>query len=380
MKNSSLRLLPLLLIGLLCWPAAKPIDADPGNDKLLYELSLQLLLTENYEEAEACFAKLVAASPNDAVLLTNRGINQAMWGLSLIKKGEMQDLIKYVFPFEVRPNSGIRGEITDEHRFITQCFEAAVRQFEQVIQLEPEGAGGYLNLASAQALLSRWAQQPALLRTAFNNLNQALAKAPANSTTKGYGYIVQGIIYDYLGNEAKRDDAFQLALTQHQVQPDTRLSSLVERNRSIASGGEAIFVQASGENYNVFEDQLEAIDGISLQQLKKGTSLPVSNTYADMGEAKIYGKDYPQSTLYVYYHSDNHYLLFHRTGSQYPNTSMKGIALGHSEARVKKAYGEPARILPAAGGKYLFYKKAKLLFFIGTDGTVQSWMVWLAKV
>ncbi|MCB9265021.1 MAG: hypothetical protein H6558_08350 [Lewinellaceae bacterium] len=379
MKNFSLPLLLLIPIGLLTWTSSKPAGDPPPGEDLFFELALQLLLTENYQEAEAVFSRLAADHPDNAAIHANRGVNQAMWGLSLISEPQAQELIKYVFPFEVQPNSGQRGDISDEKLFIGQCFEQAMRLFERSIELQPEDPGGYLNLASAQALRSRWAQDPALLRAAFRSAEQALAKAGSQSITRGYGYIVQGIIYDYLGNGPKRDDAFQLAWSQHQAQPDTKLASLVQRNQAVTQGGSPIFVHTGGEQFNVFEDQAEAIDGISLQKLMRSGNLEVSNSVADLGAAKIYEKHYPGSALTIYHYSESRFLFFHRTGRDYREKTMKGISIGQHEAYVQEAYGEPLRVLAAQGGKYLLYKKAKLLFFIDGDGRVQSWTVWRAK-
>lgn len=379
MKNSSLTFWSLYLLVMLPLAGFARAAASDPTDSLLLRLSLGLILTENYEEAEDCFAKLAENHPADLTIINNRGVNLAMWGLSLLQENEATELIRYVFPFEVKPNSGKRGNIEDAHKFITGLFEMAAEQFERSVQLNPEDAGGYLNLASIQAILSRWLNDPALLRKAFENSKTALSKAPEGSGTKGNCLIVQGIISDYLGNTARRDELFDLAERQYQSSPDKDLVSLAQRNMAVAKGGAAVFLQTSGEKYDVFVDSPEAIDGISLDQLMNNGSLNSSREIANTEKAKLYGIEETQSTLYLYYKDVSRYLFFHQTGESYSGKSSKGISIGDNEAFVRLHYGNPVRVQAAQDGKFLLYKKANLIFFIGNNNQVQSWIIWRGK-
>lgn len=375
MNYSSYLLISCLVIGLMASNASRA----QSTPELLSQIGIGLMLTENYQEAEQCFAKLVQEKPADADVYTNRGINQAMWGLSLLKTSEAEELIKYVFPFEVKPNSGKRGNIDNEQQFITQLFISADEQFEQAVRLRPDDAGAYLNLASIKAILSRWQQKPQLLRQANDHIQLALSKASANSSTKGYSLIVQGIICDYIGNTPCRDDHFRRAQEQHKAHPDPQLASLAQRNKAVADGQPAVFVRSSGEKYNVFDDKAETIDGVSLGELMNQVRLPASRTVATLGEAKLYDKEYTNSTLYLYHQNENRYVVFHQTDEDYNGKSGKGIGIGDNASYVRNAYGSPTRIRPATGGEYWLYKKAGMLFFICTDRTVKSWMVWRGK-
>lgn len=383
MKNSSLRtclsFVLLCLIGSLPWPTQAVAQSPIPADQILFQVSLGLMLTENYREAEDGLAKLAAEDPKNNAVITNRGVNLAMWGLSLLKEKEALKLIKYVFPLEVKPNSGKRGNIIDEERFITELFELAEAQFEQAVALDITDAGGYLNLASVQAIRSRWLNDPSMLRKAFDHSKAALGKAPDASTTKGNCLIIQGIIYDYLGNSKRRDERFDLVQRQYQTSPDPNLVSLAQRNQAIAGGQPAVFVNTSGEKYSVFEDDPESIDGISLRQLMSNGNLSGITEITSLEDAKLYGKDEKESTLYIYHKNENRYVLFHQTREAYQGKSSKGIGIGDNEAHVRQEYGTPVRVRPAAGGKFLFYKKAKVLFFIGDNGQVQYWMVWRGK-
>ncbi|MCB0628473.1 MAG: hypothetical protein R2824_27145 [Saprospiraceae bacterium] len=377
-KPSFCTLLLLVLAGHFppYYATAAPIStADP----LLFRIGLGLMLTENFEEAESCFSKLATDHPEDAAVWSNRGTNLAMWGLSLMSKKDAEGRIKYVFPFEIKPNSGRRGNIENVEEFIGQLFDQAAAHFEKAISIRDNDAGSHLNLASVQAIQGRWRNDNTLLRKAMTDVDKALQMAPGTSATKGHCHLVKGILFDYIGNASRRDEMFDLAHRQYQVDPDTDLASLAERNQTIAEGGTAVFTSFGGETYNVFTDEPESIDGISLQQLMNDGSLDVSSAVISTGDATLYEKKEAHSALYIYYKSENRYVFFHQTTTAYSGTSSRQVRIGDNEAHVRKAYGTPVRVRPAEGGKYLFYKKAKLLFFIGDDGRVVSWMVWRGK-
>lgn len=382
MKPYHLLILTLCFTGLLNRPATARAQSPEPIDTLLFQISVGLMLTENYQEAESCFAQLTEGEPEEAAIYNNRGVNLAMWGLSLLKSDEAYDQIKYVFPFEVAPDLNTKGNTQEEELRIdqiTRLFEGAAVQFETCVNLEPEYAGGYLNLASAQALLARWQDTPPLLRSAYQNINTAEQKAAESSSTKGYSLIVKGIIFDYLDNPDKRDEYFGLAEQQYAVQPDAKLASLVERNKAAASGSSIAFASPKGETFSIMEDEPEVIDGISLPQLIRSPNLEVDVEITAIGGARLFRKDYPQSHLYVYFRDVSRYLFFHRTGEGYSGQAGKGIRIGDNEAYVLEQYGTPLRVQPALGGKYLLYQRARLLFFVGNDGTVQSWTSWEEK-
>lgn len=353
-----------------------------SNDSLLFKIAVGLMLTENFEEADACFEKLIADGVEQVTLHNNRGVNQAMWGLSLLKKPEAEGLIRYLFPFEVAPNLSSKGNDPEEKQRIaqiTKLLEDAKQQFQICIEKDPAYSGAYLNLASVQAILSQWTENPTLLFEASETINLAEQNAKEGSTIKGYCLIVKGIIYDYLGNTDKRDEYFTLARQQHQVNTDSNLGSLIERNTSVASGEEPAFADNSLEKFNTIEYSKEKIDGQSLTDLITRGSLELDQTIASLGMAALYSKAYTGSTLYVYFQDANRYFFFHESNDDYPYATSMGIKRGDSEAYVLETYGTPLRTYPVMGGKCLYYKKAKLLFFIDDDGTVGSWMVWERK-
>ncbi|GJM32517.1 MAG: hypothetical protein DHS20C18_15180 [Saprospiraceae bacterium] len=336
------------------------------------------MLTENFAEAETCFAELEAIMPRDVGVYNNRGINQAMWGLSLLKKNEAEDLIEYVFPFAVAPDLNSKGN-EDRILNIGRLFKSSEEYFQRCINLKSDFAEGYLNLACSQALLSRWNRDPSLLRSALGNVNIAKQKASKGSTTLGACLIVRGIIYDYLNNAEKRNENFSLASKHYELYPDINLASLAEQNQEVASGKSVVFANAKGEKYSIMEDEPEMIDGQQLSRLIRKPNMDVDTEVTTIGGARLFHKTYSESSLYIYFKNADHFVFFHRTSKGYTGKSGKGISVGDHEAHVIQAYGTPIRVWPALGGKYLFYQKAKLLFFINNKGVVKEWMVWRRK-
>lgn len=364
-----------LIVLTLCSSPSLVAQTPDEKDLILFDLANALNLTDHFSEAERCYARLVPKYPEWIELLNNHGVNLSMAGLSLLEASEADSLIKYVFPLEVSTTTG-GGEkgfpkFDSREEMIVGLFSGAIQQFEQVVELQSDYAGAWLNLACAEAFLAQWTGDQVRLRSAFQHINQAEKMAAEGSTTKGHCLIVKGIIYDYRDNTAKREEYFDLARRQNEVYPDEELSSLIERNTTISEGGTAVFASTSGENYDLFSLNTESIDAVSLKGwIYENEASP----YAELFDIQLFYKAYPASKLYVF-QDENRYLLFHRTNQKYGQKSLKEIALGDSEAKVRQAYGSPLRVRADSKGKYLYYQQNGIIFFIQNDGTVGEWIV-----
>lgn len=356
-------------------------------DSVLFQLGLGLMLTENYGQAEDCFRKLTEQEPRSLEVTNNRAINYALWAMSLLKEEEAKEIIQYVFPFEVSYQSITqKGNETDSFRKekITRLMKEAVSGFESCRTLGKKSAAIHLNLASAYGLSGKWESDKTLLRKSLEEAKRAgvLAKEQGLASTQGYAMIVEGILYAYLGDHAKRDALFAQAREAYRVQVNAwRLGSFIQQNLAVA-GQDSDWqpVRTATEKYDPSLDDPEKVDGISLSRL---SSLPVDQeVYKEaysLEVAKVYEKAYPASQLYVYFKDENNYMMFHQAASDYPGATSRKIEVGDSEARVREQYGDPYCEQAAVGGKLILYKKAKVMFFIGPDEKVQHWTIWLRK-
>ncbi len=351
-------------------------------DSVLFQLALGLMLTENYGQAEDCFRKLLKEQPRSFEVRNNQAINQALWAMSLLSKEEAEEIIQYAFPFEVSYLSiTTKGNETDSFRKqkITRMLKEAISGFEGCRSLEETNAGVRLNLASAYAFLGRWKGDKTLLRKSLEEAKQAasLARDQGLVSTQGYALIVEGILYAYLGDNAKRDALFAQAREVYRVQVNEQLGRFIQQNLAVA-GQDADWkpVRTAAEKYDPFLDDPEKVDGISLSRL---SSLPVDKEVYSLEVAKVYEKAYSASQLYVYFKDENNYMMFHQAASDYRGATSRKIEVGDSEARVREQYGDPYCEQAAIGGKLILYKKAKVMFFIGPDEQVQHWTIWLGK-
>lgn len=352
-------------------------------DSVLFQLGLGLMLTENYGQAEDCFRKLLEEQPRSLEVRNNQAINQALWAMSLLSEAEAEEIIQYVFPFEVSYLSNtIKGDETDSFRKqkITRMMKAAVAGFESCRSLGEPSAAIHLNLASAYGLLGRWEGDKTSLRKSLKEAKQAgtLAREQGLASTQGYALIVEGILYAYLGDTTKRDALFAQAREAYRVQVNAwRLGSFIQQNLAVA-GQDADWqpVRTAAEKYDPFLDDPEKVDGIALAQL---SNLPLDKEAYSLEVAKVYEKTYPASQLYVYFKDENNYMMFHQAASDYSGATSRKIEVGDSEARVREQYGDPYCEQAAVGGKLILYKKAKVMFFIGPDEQVQHWTIWLGK-
>jgi len=349
-------------------------------DSILFPLGTALMLTENHPEAEDCFRTLAADSLEMAALYNNRGINLAMWGLSLLKKDEAHRTIKFIFPFEVAPDLRTKGNENEEDQRIKQIsllLEQAGIQLEKAAGLAPGSAEARLNLAAVQALRGRWQQEEAPLYQALETIDQAELLAPDSSVTQGYRLLIKGIIYDYMDKPARRSECFREAKSRYGK--DIQLQVLLERNEAIAAGDSPALASTDGERFDIMEDDPEWIDNVKLSYLIVSGNLQVDEELASLTMAKLYRKQYNASTLYVYFQDVSHFIFIHQTAPGYSGQTGKGIKMGDDKASVIEQYGRPLRIHPSPDGEYLYYKKAKLIFLLDETGKVKQWMVWRSK-
>jgi tetratricopeptide (TPR) repeat protein len=356
------------------------LPAFSQSDSLLFPLGTALMLTENHAEAEDCFKTLAQDSTEEIALYTNRGINLAMWGLSLLRGDEAQAIIKFVFPFEVAPSLRSKGSANQEeerHRQISLLFDDAILNLEKARRLAPNQPGSYLNLAAIRAIQSRWTKDDGLLIEAFRTIERAELLAPDTSFIQGYRLLIKGIIHDYMDEPARRSECFMEA--EEKYGKDVQLQAFIRRNQSIAAGIEPIFASTSEELYDLLEDAPEQIDRISLAQLMNSGSLDVDEEVAALSRAKLYRKHYTASNLYLYFIDANDYVMIHQTADDYDGETSKGIRIGDDKTKLMFQYGRPLRTLPSPNGEYLYYKNAKLIFLLDEDEQVQQWMTWKKK-
>lgn len=369
-----------LLPGLMLIAVHLSTFAQPA-DSILFPLGTALMLTENYPEAEDCYRTLAADSVATASLYNNRAINLAMWGLSLLKTDEAQDVIRFVFPFEVAPDLRTKGNDSEEEqriREISLLLEQASIQLEKAIALKPDFAEAYLNLAAVQAIQGRWQQEEAPFYQALETIDQAELLAPDSSITQGYRLLIKGIIYDYMDKPARRSECFREARLKYGR--DMRLQLLIESNEVVAAGeAPPALASADGEHFDIMEDEPEWIDNVKLSYLMVSGNLQVDEELASLGLATLYLKHYEASSLYIYFQDVSHYIFIQQTAPDYAGETEKGIRLGADKASVLEEYGRPVRIHPTPDGEYLYYQKAKLIFLLDKENKVKQWMVWRSK-
>ena len=364
----------------------KESEVIPAENEaeILFELGVAMMLTNNYEEAAECFAKLRELGADDVALINNQGVNQLMYGLSMITEEEAEELIKFTFPFEVAPSrKGDKGH-NERIAAIRKAFETSLALFNACIQKDPAYTTGWVNVAAAHILLERWKGAEADYSSAFDYLEKAqelaqeLAKDLGQMTSLGHAQIIEGILYDYEGDTVSRNQMFERAAQNARVQ----VQHLVRHNQQVAHGGSTKFVAYKGEKFDELSPEEETIEGIELRPLFRGIGASSGlewSTVSSMGNAEIYHHAFPNSDLYLFQKTANEFFAMQKTGINYSSESTLGVKIDYSEDLLRQNYGLPARIQAASNGKYLYYKNARIIFYIGSNGTVEHWMLTYMK-
>jgi tetratricopeptide (TPR) repeat protein len=109
---------------------------------------------ENYEAA-AQYYRFIQQDYQSREVYNNTGVNLALEALSYFGETEMP----YVMPFELDPNSrlnALKGVLADRIKIREALLRQAIDQFDKTIALDPAYTAGYLNKASAYALMGAW--------------------------------------------------------------------------------------------------------------------------------------------------------------------------------------------------------------------------------
>ena len=382
------------------------------REQVLFEMGTSMLLIGRFEEAEQFFSELQKLGNQSMEVLNNHGISLIKQGLMHLPEKDVEEIFKYIFPFEINyirargPSEFDLGQWND----IGNLFYEAKRIFEKCIDLHSDQPSAYLNAAAAHIMIERWKEnfmnimikrlggwtgnifnndknEQINYTPAFDYLNKALELAKTNQmlTTQGHVYILEGILYDYLGDHRNRDQMFEWAIQNAQA----TVQKIATLNKRIADGYghtvefAAVFAGSEHEHgqkpENIGDILLSGMWRYELMELKNGSRMIYEINPSLDGQ--IFHKSYHHSDLFFYtktVNSGNVTFIFQKTRPSYEGKSTLGIQQGIHEVLVRKRYGKPYRVHAASNGKYLYYsypKQPDIIFLIDGNGNVQNWLL-----
>lgn len=322
----------------------------------VYQTANLLTILEEHELADDYY-QFILKDYHSYEVYNNAGVNACRAALQLIKPEAMP----FVFPLELDMSSRLDGLNTrfvkDADARIEELLKTAAGRFKNAIELAPEEASAYLNLALVYTLQEEWLD-------ANYHANKALAASRKSGQLKqtADAQIALGIIAALQGEEADARTQFTLALAGNEVLARTNLAALDETPDAQAVARPP----AHG---------VETIEDLMLDAFLEAPDLSVTT---DLGGEVYCGKQsLDHSQLFLHYANEGaEYVLFHETAPNYSGKTREGIQLGDRRADIVQAYGDPAKVLELKRGWCLVYPEQKLLFLLNEQKLLQQWIVY----
>lgn len=343
-------------------------NAAQNLQKLIpvFDAANLLLITEQYEPAARLYEYVGRTFPSRE-MHNNAGVAYALAALSFHQPGALP----FAYPFEMDAETRLRApqgktrsllpaNSEERRRFLLQ---RAADAFDAAIQQDRTYAAAQVNLAAVTSILGD--NDTALL---LANRAMELARRQNENATLADALLIRGILYALSGNRERATVDF--AAARNYGAPLAVLNMAVlqgEKNATLRRGGEIRSLQT------------EKIGGVSPSSPFTGKK--DVNTFTLEGAVK----EDPAITIQSSHHGGWEAMRISvgrkRTTvvsalRSYVGSTARGIRIGSTDAEVRKAYGEPARIVPARQGFYSVYSGNGIIFPLDPSASVQGWMLY----
>lgn len=343
-------------------------NAAKNLQKLIpvFDAANMLLITQQYEPAARLYEYVGRTFPSREIH-NNAGVAYALAALSFYQPGALS----FAYPFELDPESRLRApqgktrsllpaNSEERRRFLLQ---RAADAFDAAMQQDRTYAAAQVNLAVITSLLGD--NDTALL---LANRAMELARKQNENATLADALVIRGILYALNDNRERATVDFAAARNYGTPLADLNVAVLQgEKNVSLRHGGEIRSLQT------------EKISGMSPRAPFTGKR--DVNTFTLEGAVK----EDPAITIQSSHHGGWEAMRISvgrkRTSvvsalRSYVGSTARGIRIGAGNDEIRKAYGEPARVVPARQGFYTVYSGNGIIFFFDPSASVKGWMLY----
>ena len=342
-------------------------NAAKNLQKLIpvFDAANLLLITEQYEPAARLYEYVGRTFPSRE-MHNNAGVAYALSAISFYQPGALS----FAYPFELDAETRLRAPqgktrallppySEERRRFL---LRRAADAFDAAIQQDRTYAAAQVNLAAITSLLGD--NDTALLLT---NRAMELARKQNENIVMADALVVRGILYALNGNRERA--AVDFAAARNYGTP------LAVLNLSLLHGEKHISLRRGREIRSL---QTEKISGMSPRSPFTGKR--DVNTFTLEGAVKEDPVIIIQSSHHGGWEAMRIYVGRKRTSvvsalRSYVGSTARGIRIGAGNEEIRKAYGEPSRIVPARQGFYAVYSGNGIIFSFDPSAA-QGWMLY----
>ncbi len=336
---------------------------------IAFETGLFFLLKRDYTVAQRCFDFVSEEMPTKEVL-NNVGLCQLLRAAQAMTLREMP----FRYPFEVETGNRLRQ---DDHRGDevnkTDLLKQAVSYFQQAIDVDETYATASVNLASALSMLGRTGTAKETIDQLEEALRRTSEPLPPNARlVRGIALVEAGKTNEGMAELDRSRGAYELAYNLEIARQYVRLNALASQ-----TAVQALTEIASRYAAPVTPVRLSPETSAGTVRLPFAAAMPFTERLAipAPGLVRIQSSHTVDGALYQIVLSDTSYdVICSRPGSL--GQSERGVKSGDSIELLIHQYGEPPRVLSAAGGLAYFCYDAANFFVAVRDGAVKNWFAY----
>ena len=384
-----------------------------ASQSTVYDLGIQAMVANNYEQARYFFTLFGREYPNRNVM-SAIGISYLSEALSLHRQlmalGVI-DQVDFYYPLLLDASAGVTGQAQDQsqkragvaaqtgqlQKRLSTTLIAAAQFLEKAIQLDPEHRSSYLSLAmahliennpylvrgvlqgryiprfgeddSVSMLLAMVSSQQGEFDLAEQLLEKVIARAGSINHSEAlpqdilnYSAVYNlAAIYQYRGQPEKTRDLWQGLAQREKLAGNAILFRLALKNLAVTP-----------QTGKLALSKAPAIKGVRL-----GDRKPRDDTPHRVSELWIEGEQY-----HVYVYEDGARYISASNGKVVSASQVGGLAsidglfeIGSAADRPLKTLGLPNRRLQLSSGEYIAYDDYRLALHI-VDNRVQGWFLY----
>jgi len=312
-------------------------------------------------------------------MFSNAGVLRLFMALD---NANLQQL-PFKLPIELDASSRLRNALAsrsntahDEkwQKIIETYITDAIKYFDKAISISTDYVPAYLHKASAHILLNN----PEM---AIGISNELLSlKKYKTDFEKSKILSVRAIAYYKSGDKSKSLIDFENALKAYNNQLTSyNLKVYKEINKDYWDGFVA-YIQSFFEEenktikneviINPLEEKIAMLNPRELNiNLENKTTIPFSGKPIEL----TYSKGEGFLNISLKHKRVNRIMIAEKA---YKGKTSQGLGIGANENAIIAKYGHPSYIKEEVNGKYLIYRKSRILFLLDRSGKLTKWMIY----
>lgn len=345
--------------------------------KAVFDAGETMYCLKEYSTSSACFEYLADKFPSRE-MFGNAGLVKVLSAMDFIDEKTMPFALPLEIDAETRLKSGaVRGStISAEEKEIQKkkLLKDAINYFDKAITIEPSYINALINKGCAYILLNNYDMAIGIANEIITNkgkfTNKDLSKV----------YSLRGIALFFKGDKEKAEADLESAQKLSSISRNTyNLAIIKEFNKDIYDLMMDIVVSYFDEEKTneygkekAINPAMEKIGSESASQMNTGESIDVIMPLEKGFQISFIPHD-TYKGLKIKNGKEYSILI---TEEWYNGKTSQGISKGENAEKIKLKYGEPTYTIDELKGKYLVYRKSRMVFLLDRNSRLVKWFTY----